>query len=253
MLAEKRKEVILQALENEGSVRTIELAQRLQVADETIRRDLELLASEKLIKRTHGGAVRIAADKTESSYDERRVRNIEEKRAVAREALRYIDSGDCIYLDASSTILQLAPLLGEKSVTVVTNSLLVATALSKLERVELILTGGTLHRQSYGFIGPAAIRALERYTIDKMFCSGNGVHPEYGLTEINEWQSCLKETAIQRSAFKCFLGDSSKPGTFSSYCFAPCESFDVVVTTETANREMLDAIHQRGPEIVAIP
>jgi DeoR/GlpR family transcriptional regulator of sugar metabolism len=250
MLAEKRKQLILETLEKEGSVRTIDLAQRMNVADETIRRDLELLAGEKLIKRAHGGAVRIASEKIESSYDERRVRNIDEKMAVAREALKYIETGDCIYLDASSTVLQLVPLLGAKSVTVVTNSLMVANAMSKLDRVELIITGGTLHRQSYGFIGPAALRSLERYSIDKMFCSGNGIHSEYGLTEINEWQSCLKEVAVQRSAFKCFLGDSSKPGAFSSYCFAPCESFDVLITTETADKEAFGAIGKRGPRIV---
>ncbi len=252
MLAAQRKQTILEMLEKEGSVRTISLSERLEVTDETIRRDLDLLAAENLVERTHGGAIRVMRDVSELPYDARRVRNLAEKKAVAREAAKLLEPGDTIYMDASSTSLQMAGLLGDKPLRVITNAHLILNLLSQHDRIKLISTGGNLNRRNYGFEGPAALRALERYRIDKVFCSGNGIDAKFGLTEINEWQSHLKEVAMGRSSHNCFLADSSKLGVHSTFCFGSCADLHHLITTEKADSKLVKPIGQAGPKVAVV-
>src|SRR5690606_29055145 len=189
MLALERHRQILELLDRHGSVRTVDLADRLQVTNETIRRDLERLEAEGMLKRAHGGAIRTSAiDIRERSFDERNVENLEAKQAIAQAAVNLVEAGDSIFVDASSTALQLVLALGDLPLRLITHSLYVAEVLRHKANIELIMVGGRLDRTSRAFLGPETILALQRYRVDKAFCSGNGIEPGLGASEINEDQ-----------------------------------------------------------------
>lgn len=246
MLAAERQTHIIQTLNRYGSVRTAELADRLQVTDETIRRDLEQLHLEGVLRRTHGGAVRASDEREELPHDARQIRNHDEKRLIARAALATIEANDVLYFDASSTCYELARLLQDIPLTVITNSQLIINQLGRNEYVELICIGGDYDRKSHSFIGPAAQRAAQRYRIDKMFCSGNGIDAQLGVSEVNEWQATIKELIIGYSQQVCYLADYTKIGRVSTYNFASCESVNTLFTNDNAPADKLSDIEARG-------
>lgn len=251
MIAATRHQAILELIEKEGGVRTIELAQRLKVTDETIRRDLEKLEKEDLLRRTHGGAVAAESPIQDRSFEERSIQNIDFKRRISKAASQIVRPGDRIFIDASSTALQLAthPISLSGS-TVITNSALVLNELSNYSEIEVILSGGVLDRQSHSFIGPAAIATLRRYRIDKAFFSGNGIDEIRGVSEVNEAQAHIKDFVLHRCAHPILLADPTKLGAASDYFFAQCEQIHTLVTTSEAEHPLLTSLDSKGTKIV---
>lgn len=251
MIAATRHQAILDLIEKEGGVRTVELAQQLSVTDETIRRDLEKLEKEDRLRRTHGGAVASENLIKDRSFEERSIQNIEPKQRISKAAANLIHPGDRIFLDASSTALQLAThpqaLSGS---TVITNSALVLSELSSYPDIELIIAGGVLDRQSHSFVGPAAIATLRRYRIDKAFFSGNGVDEIRGVSEVNEAQAHIKDFVIPRCANAILLADPTKLGASSNYFFAQCEQINTFVTTREAEHPLLTSLENHGTQII---
>jgi DeoR family transcriptional regulator, L-fucose operon activator len=249
MLAVNRHQLILDLIEKNGSVRTIDLAQQLNVTDETIRRDLEKLEKDNLVQRTHGGAIKTQYFVKDRSFEERNIQHINEKQRIATEALKLIEPKDRIFFDASSTVLQLVRQIPNMPLVVMTNSVLVASELEKHEDIEVIFSGGTLDRQSKSYVGPAAIATLRRFRIDKVFFSGNGIDGLRGISEINEAQAYIKEMVIPRSGSVIYLADPSKLGINSTYFFARCEELDTLVTCKEANHPLLNKLEEEGVEI----
>ncbi len=142
--------------ESEKSVRVSELSALFSVTDETIRRDLEKLEKEKKLARSHGGAVSIepSSDGPEIPFQEREITHVEEKKQIAKEAVKHIVETDKILLDASTTALYVAKNLPNIPITVLTNSVNVVLELSKKHHVTVISTGGTLLARSFSYVGP---------------------------------------------------------------------------------------------------
>jgi DeoR family transcriptional regulator, L-fucose operon activator len=249
MLAADRHKWILTRLDDSGSVRTIDIAQELSVTDETIRRDLEKLEKDNLVQRTHGGAIKIEASIQDRPFEERRIQHMEAKRRIAREAVTLLEPGDRVFIDASSTALQMVRLIPNMQLVVMTNSSLVAQELTQHPDIEIIHSGGVLDRQSQSYIGPAAIATMRRFRVDKVFFSGNGIDGMRGISEINESQAYIKEMIIPRSGSAIFLADPSKLGVNSTYFFARCEEIDKLVTCMEADHPLLDSLAEDGIDI----
>lgn len=251
MIAANRHQVILDLIEREGSVRTVDLAQQLSVTDETIRRDLEKLEKEDRLQRSHGGAVASQHLNKDRSFEERSIQNIDPKRQISRAAAELIQPGDRIFIDASSTALQLT---GHPSklagTTVITNSALVLAELRPYPEIDMVITGGVLDRQSHSFVGPATIATLRRYRIDKAFFSGNGIDEIRGISEVNEAQAHIKDFVIPRCANAIFLADPTKLGASSTYFFAQCEQINTFVTTRDAEHPLLATLEEKGTQII---
>jgi len=249
MLAANRHQLILNLLDETGSVRTVDLAQQLNVTDETIRRDLEKLEKDNLVQRTHGGAIKARGFVKDHSFEERRVQNIDAKQRIAREAIKLLEPGDRIFVDASSTALQFVRMIPNMDLVVMTNSSLVAQELANHPDIELIHSGGVLDRQSQSYIGPAAIATMRRFRVDKVFFSGNGIDELRGISEINEAQAYIKEMIIPRGGSAIFLADPSKFGVNSTYFFARCEEIDKLVTCKEADHPLLELLADEGVDI----
>ena len=183
MLAIERQKRILELLKDNGAVLVGDLAALLGVTEETIRRDLEKLEAQKSLIRTHGGALPLEENTADLSLEERKNKNVESKKALARAAAQFIQSGDTIFLDASTTTFYLAhEIRSMKNVTVITTSLRVMTELAGVEGIKVIAVGGILS-SNMSFVGSLAEESITKnYFASKMFFSFS-FSSSGGLTE----------------------------------------------------------------------
>ncbi|OYD07152.1 DeoR/GlpR family DNA-binding transcription regulator [Paludifilum halophilum] len=247
MLAVERRHEIVAVVNREGSIRVTELAKRFQVTEETIRYDLKKLESKGKLLRSHGGAVTVKKDpEQEMPFQEREIKNVAEKKAIAREAVKKVEEGDTILLDASTTAWQMARLLPDMRLTVLTHSIKVAMELADHLHVRVISTGGALSPQSLSFIGPLAERSLEGYHVNKLFFSCGGADVQYGLSDSNEWQATLKHRMISIADYSYLLVDHSKFGVKAFKVFSDFRDLDEVITDDQTAPSVLKELEKTG-------
>jgi DeoR/GlpR family transcriptional regulator of sugar metabolism len=155
---------------------------------------------------------------------------VAEKLAIAREALRRVREGDSIMLDASSTVLQMAKLLPDMPLTVVTNSIRAALELASRRSIRVISTGGSLLERSLSFAGPLAERAVSEIHVQKLFVSCKGLDREGGFSESNELLARLKTRMLEVSDVSYALLDHTKLGGKSLAAFAAPKDFKEIIT-----------------------
>mgnify|MGYP003584103505 CR=1 FL=1 len=246
MLALERHRWVLDHLNARGSVRTSEVSEALGVTEETVRRDFEKLEVEGMLMRSHGGAVRLESNRRESPLQERAGENIVAKQAIARAALVRIKTGQTVYFDASTTVLQLALLVPDQPLTVVTNGLQIAMALAERSEIDCVLLGGVLKSNSMSTGGWAAEKALEIYHLDAAFLSCRGVDPERGFSDAGEVHARLKHAVMDRSDKVVLLADRSKSGLASSYFFAKPSDIDLWITDAALPPQIAQVVAAQG-------
>jgi len=247
MLQRQRHREILARLNAAGGVRVAELAKSLGVTEETIRRDLEKLGRAGRLIRTHGGAVPVVGMSHDLPFHVRSTAYHEEKQRIARRALQHVSEGDVIALDASSTVYELARIMPDIPLTVVTNALPVTAALMMRSQLRVLSTGGMLDTPTRSWVGSFAERALERVNIHKLFLSSKGIDPERGLSEIHDAQARVKRWMMDRAQKTVLLIDHSKLGARSVVSVAAATEVDVVITDASAAPEFLEGL--RGMDI----
>ncbi len=253
MLVAERHREIVNLVDNEGSVRVAELAKLFQVTEETIRRDLEKLEAEGKLLRSHGGAVSAKNSERETHFSEREISHIQEKMAIAREAVSRVEEGDTILLDASTTAWQMARLLPDMRMTVLTNAIKVAVELAERSKIRVISTGGTLSAPSLSFIGPIAEKTLQSYHVNKLFLSCKGVDIERGLSDSNELQAMLKRNMIS-IADRCYLlVDHSKFGVKSLTRIAQLKEIHEVITDENTDQSIVEQLQRMDMTVTRVP
>ncbi len=230
MLAPERQRAILDLLARQGGVRVARVAMEFGVTQETIRRDLERLEGDGRLVRSHGGAIPLDRDRTELPLDVRETVHLEQKRAIAAHAAAGIREGHVIALDASSTARELARLLPDIPLTVVTNSLAVAMALHDRSRVRVVVTGGVLDGPSYSFVGEMAAEMLDRFHFTRAFISCQGIDLERGLSVTADEQAGIKRRMIALAEEAVLLADSSKFGVKAVEFFAKVGDVDAIIT-----------------------
>jgi Transcriptional regulators of sugar metabolism len=185
MFNEERKKEILSAISDKGNVKVSELSKAYNVSEVTIRKDLQELEEEGLVKRVHGGAVLDHSIKFEPTFSEKADKFINEKSIIGKAAAALIEDGDTIALDAGTTTLQVAKHITARNLTVVTNSLDIAVELAEKQNIEVIVVGGILRLETRALVGPVADMALDNIRVDKAFVGTNGISLNYGLTTPN--------------------------------------------------------------------
>lgn len=247
MLVAERYEKIVEWVDAHGSMRVTELSERCGVTEETIRRDLDKLEQAGRLRRSHGGAVSVKykdESQTEIPYPERAVAHADEKRRIASEAVKLVEPGDRIALDASTTAWYMAAGLPNIPLTVLTNSIKVAAELSAKEQIRVIATGGQLASKSLSFVGPLAERSLDAYHVDKVFLSCKGVHLTKGISESNELQALVKQKMIHIADEVILLADSSKFNIQAFTRVAGMESVGKIITDLGVQDEHVNALNE---------
>ncbi|WP_067849092.1 DeoR/GlpR family DNA-binding transcription regulator [Alicyclobacillus mali (ex Roth et al. 2021)] len=251
MLPAERQRAILQHLNERGSIRVKELSRMFSVTEETVRRDLHILEMEGKLRRSHGGAVRVDDDTpAETSYLVRESEHVPEKMAIARIALTYVEPGDSIILDASSTALHVANALPNVPLTVLTNSLKIALELASKDKIEVISTGGILRASSLSYVGPMAEETIERFHVNKAFLSCKGVHVDHGFTESNALQARVKRKMAEIADTLILLADHSKIQVRDFTKVGDVDEIDVLITDVDTSDEDVRRFEAVGVKVV---
>lgn len=253
MLAPERQQQILTLLEERGTVRTIDLAEEFQVTDETIRRDLQILADNGQLARVHGGASNLNGRPKLQSFTERRSINVDKKRAIARTAIEFIQPGRTYAFDSSTTVFELVCSLPDLPYRVVTNAYAVIDQLIAHEQTELISTGGRYHRKTQTFVGGDSYHSLRRYNINCAFVSSIGLDPLQGAAEGFEEQAVFKENLVQMAEEVILLIDSTKLMQRSEYFFAGIEQLSHIITDNAADPAVTRRLISKGCSVTLAP
>ncbi|MFV0416368.1 MAG: DeoR/GlpR family DNA-binding transcription regulator [Chthoniobacterales bacterium] len=252
MLAPERHRRILNLLTSQESVRTIDLARLFKVTEETVRRDLEKLDADGELVRTHGGAIRSSENRRDLPLTSRETMNVVEKQSIARHALKSITEGETILLDASSTAFELAVLLPDIRLTVLTNGLKIALELATRPAMQVVLVGGSLNTSSLSCVGPLSDQILASHNIEKAFLSCRGIDAKRGLSEANEQHAHLRRRIIALSQETCLLADHSKLGLKSSFFFASLTDIDYLITDRKPAPAFRAAIKRAGVKLQTV-
>jgi len=251
MLVAERHQKIIELINERKSIRVTELSKIFSITEETIRRDLEKLESQKKLIRSHGGAVSIHTSSTsEVSYLEREITNVQEKKQIASEAVKQVNEGDKIILDASTTAWYMAKELPDMDITVLTNSIKVATELSVKKEITVISTGGILRSESLSNVGPLAESSLESYHVNKAFISCKGLHLERGMSEANEQQARMKELMVSSADTVYVMVDYSKFGSQAFTRFSDLDSIDYVITDSQVDQAIVQQLSERSLKVI---
>ncbi len=252
-LARERRLEILATLQEQGSVRVARLAARFDVAEETIRRDLDKLSQAGHLARTHGGALSIRSDRVDLPLTVRKNSRAPEKQSIARQALEHICENDVIALDGSTSVLELACLLPDIPLTVITYSLDAARMLLDRPQIQVISTGGELDTKSVCLLGPIAEANLRLFSINKVFFSCKGIDVERGYSEASTAHASIKELLMQSADQSFLLADHSKFGVRSMTYSGDLSAVDVVITDEQTDRSFLQALQAADVATEVVP
>ena len=242
-----RVSAILDRLAVEHSLDAGELAEEFGVSSATLRRDLQMLEDQKLLSRTHGGA--LAHDVAyELPVRYRGGRQRDEKRAIAAAAADQLPKGPLVLgLTGGTTTSEVARIIADRvDVTVVTNALNIATELALRPRLKLILTGGVTRSQSYELVGPFADQTLAALHLQVAVVGVDGISAAAGLTTHDEVEAHTNAMMISRATRVIVVADGSKVGRTLLARIAPVESVTALITDSTADPDALEAMRQRG-------
>jgi len=246
MLVAERYELIVQLVNERGSIRVSELSELCSVTEETIRRDLDKLEQAGRLKRSHGGAVSVKESQQEIPYFEREITRAQEKMRIAEEAVKLIQPHDRILLDASTSAWYMAKIMPDIPITILTNAVKVATELSTKEKIEVISLGGRLSPRSLSFVGPITEKTLESFHVNKLFFSCKGVHLERGISESGELQARLKQQMIEAADEVILIADSSKFGVKSFTQVSNLSAINTIITDRNLDEDMQKSLQAVG-------
>ncbi|MFJ6070243.1 DeoR/GlpR family DNA-binding transcription regulator [Streptomyces sp. NPDC093065] len=255
MFAAERRQLILEMVRANGAVSLRELARVVQTSEVTVRRDVRALEAEGLLDRRHGGAVLPGGFTRESGFPQKSHLATAEKTAIADLAAGLVEEGEAIVVGAGTTTQELARRLARvPGLTVVTNSLLVAQALAHANRVEVVMTGGTLRGSNYALVGSGAEQSLQGLRVSKAFLSGSGLTAERGLSTSNMLSASVDRALVQAAAEVVVLADHSKLGTDTMFQTVPTDVITRLVTDESPAHDdraatELQALADQGVQI----
>jgi DeoR family fructose operon transcriptional repressor len=246
---QSRKRLIVQTVEDRGSVDIAELADLLQTSAMTVRRDLVQLAASGLIYRTRGGAMSVSLATDTHRFANKSVVNAEQKEYICQLAAQEIQEGDVIFMDCGSTVFRLCPFIRNKRITVITNSLPVVAELLNSD-VSVNLVGGEVDKERQAIHGAVAEEHIARYHANRAFVGVDGISLKNGLSAGSEKEASIT-TAIQQQARKTYLlCDSSKLETDKYLYFAPLSLFDVLITDQQAPAKLVAAYRLAGVTLI---
>ena len=221
----ERQEQIMAILEKDKSASVKNLASKLYVSLPTIRRDLTELEEQGKVQRTHGGVMLRKISDAEIPLMFREDQNNLSKKAIAEKAAKYINDGDVIFMDASSTVSYLIPYLERfNDIIVITNSPKISMKLGE-RKIKNYCTGGLLLMHSIAFVGNQTEQFVSGINADLFFFSSRGYTEGGTITDSSEQEAAVKKAMLKNAARSYYLCDSSKRD--KKYAFNICSVKDV--------------------------
>ncbi len=253
LLIVERRQHILSLIEDHGRVLVGELSRSLGISQITIRKDLDYLQSKGLVHRTHGGALRIQSSALfDPSLEEKQKQHSEEKQRIAVAAAKMVEEGQCVMLDSGTTTTAIAHELRKFSqLTVITNAVNIAAQLASTD-LEVILTGGSLRKNSFSLVGPLAEDVLQEMHADILFLGVDGFDSELGLTTPNFPESRVNRAMVKAARRVVAVCDSTKFKRRSLSRIVPPSAVHVVITDRNLSAETAESLRKQDIEVVLV-
>lgn len=251
MLSHDRQNIIVDLVEQKGSVSIEELHERFAVSKMTLWRDLKSLEDAGRLTKVHGGAVRSTATSGEPAFESKTILRLPQKRAIARcAAEEYVSDGGIIILEGGTTVMQIVEFLSQNDVTILTNGLnTLLRAARQLPQMALIGCGGMVREPSFTFVGPDAEGFFEHVRADTLFLSATGLNLQQALTDLNPLEIAVKRAMMKAARQTVVCVDSTKIGLRSLGTVATFEEIDAIVTDADADPDFCRAMVKMNIEV----
>jgi DeoR/GlpR family transcriptional regulator of sugar metabolism len=238
MLANQRKEKILELLREDGSAKVNNLAIIFKVTEVTIRQDLEKLEREGFVIREHGGAHLKNVEDQVRRFSLSQQTNLKQKENIAIKCLELIHPGDAIILDSGSTTTEIAKkIMNIKGLTVITNALNIGLMLGANPNIEVIMTGGEFKAPTLSLTGQKAADFFKGLNVQKLFLATAGISLKSGLTYPSISDLVVKKAMIDAAETTYLVADSTKFGKSAFASLGALSLIDYIITDEEINEK----------------
>lgn len=251
MLAIERRNAIVTKVSAEGKVLVADLAKEFDVTEETIRRDLEKLDNDGLVRKTYGGAIKNESFNIDLPFHVRKQTNVESKQKIAALIGEIINDGDYIMLDASTTALcVIKNILNKRNITLITNSIEILLELCNKPEWNVLSTGGMLKEGGLSLVGYQAEKMISGFHVDTAICSCKGLDETNGITDSNERDAEIKKAFFRSANKRVLAADSSKFDRSSFVKVCGFNDIDVVVTEKYPGDTWAERLRQNNIELI---
>ncbi|KIL38793.1 hypothetical protein SD70_24225 [Gordoniibacillus kamchatkensis] len=250
LIGEQRKRTILDLLHAKGNVTSSALVRQLGVSKETVRKYLDELEQEGLLRKVYGGAIALSASRDEPPYLERMTLHRDEKNKIGRRAATLVQDGDVLFLDEGTTLMAMIPYLVQRGLTILTNFFPSASLL--IERLHqgrfdgrVIFLGGEIQAEHARTAGSMTEEWLDRHYVDKAFISVDGLHADAGLTSIDAGKAGVSRKAVMHAAEAIAVADFSKLGLRYPYKIHDLTGISRIVCDQCPPKEWSGTLKRR--------
>lgn len=252
MFTAERHEAIERHLLENGRVRVKELSEEFQVTEDCIRKDLKALENAGRLKRTYGGAILSRDYPLKRDVVDRRNYHLEKKKLIAVKAIELIKNNETVFLDISTTNIELAQLIAASQLrlTVVSNMIDILQILANNTLITTIGTGGTMYQGVNGFMGIATVDVIKQYSFDRAFIGSCGIDITDGaITTLGVEDGLTKKAALNSARHKYVVMERDKFYFNESYKFAHLDDIDGIVTDEYPDSTIVSSLEAMGVQL----
>lgn len=245
-----RRNQIIDLITQQRTIKNSDLMERFDISIETVRRDLKYLEQQGYLKCVYGGAVLSTSLGNEPEYARRLKNRFQEKTAIAAAAARLVENGDSIYLGVGTTVESMARYLKNlKELTVFTNALRTAIALSDIPDCSVFLSGGQLRAKELTLSGFPSEENFDHFNVDKAFIGIGGITGTH-VTDFHVGEARLHNRLIQNARQSIVLADSSKLGVRAMTNICPLREVDIVITDNGAPKQVVKELERTGVRVI---
>ena len=248
--SETRHKFIIDQLNSKGKVYVKDIADRFNVTEVTVRRDLTVLQNNGLLKKTYGGAVP-ASPEVNASVRYRRTKRLSAKKEIGKLAATLINDGDIIFLEAGSTCNEIIPHLAQKKdLTVIVNSLYLMRRLAELTAHKIIIIGGQYRHERMDMVGVGAENAIAQLTGFKAFTGADDIAIDAGISGADVVTVGFTKLILHQASQVIFVGDDTKFDNPALYKIADLDKIDYIVTSSKPTPQWLRAAKQKNIKVL---
>lgn len=251
MTADERKQQISALLSKNGSVKVTELSRIFSVSEVTVRNDLADMESKGLLSRTHGGAVSSYKPYCSMNFNQRLETNYSEKMKIAEKISEMIEPNDTIMINAgTTTLMAFHQFPADYPLKIITNSIAIALEASINPNFNITLVGGAVNTKYQFTYGTEAVEQLEKYHVDKLILSVDGIDIKSGFSTYYGEESSADKAMISRCDLCIIAADQTKLHRNAFAKIADIDSADYIVTTGIFGDEEQKILRQHGVDII---
>ncbi|SDY96261.1 transcriptional regulator, DeoR family [Jannaschia faecimaris] len=248
-----RRQEIAEVVMSEGSMRIEDLVDRFGISLMTAHRDLDDLVDRGVLRKSRGIVTTAPTSLVEASDSYRKVHQANEKAAIATAAMRFVEPGHSIFLDDSTSVMQMTPLLAQKTpLTVITNSLLMMNELKRVRDITILGLGGQFHAWCNAFMGRMTTNEVGRLRADTLFMSMAAVTDDTAFHQSPEMVE-TKRAMFDAAGKRILLADHTKFGRRALYAMRALSDFDAVITDEATPTAEVARMRDKGINVIVAP